>query len=349
MNPNQPSDEAIAATVVDDAKQLIERGPVNQKTLLDFEEKWRRAGASPQTCKVARLLVSCYGASHESQNARFDATLNGMALGVRLAQDLFSTTDRVANHRLSTNSSASIGQDGAARPKTVVMIIHGIRTVAPWMDDVAHELTAAGFHAETLDYDVFGATQLAWPRSRRGKVDWLRREYERVCERNGDQVPSIVAHSFGTYLVANALRIYKLKFDRVVFCGAIVSRTYPWKSMVKAGLVKGVLNDYGKQDFWAWIVGWFVKDAGSSGYKGFRDVADGCVRQIAHKEFRHSDYFYKTNYRDNWLPFLRGERQPDLEPEPVEPRNWQFTAVTGGGAVALLSGATYLLYRYFWK
>src|SRR5262249_5972545 len=159
----------------------------------------------------------------------------------------------------------------------------------------------------------FTARDLLSKSSRRMKVDWLHRQYENVCKRTGNWRPSIVAHSFGTYMIARAIRIYGLKFDRVIFCGAIVRLSYPRAWATASEKVGAVLNDFGRQDFWAWVAGFVVEDAGGSGYRGFTDDAKGQVVQIEHKEFRHGDYFFLTNYRESWIPFLQGNPQTVME------------------------------------
>ena len=95
-----------------------------------------------------------------------------------------------------------------------------------------------------------------WLRQR--KIDWFRDKYEQVCDREKITRPSIIAHSFGTYLVARAMQKYQpVKFDRVIFCGAIVQREYPWNHMFDNGQVRAILNDFGRMDFWAGIVSWW--------------------------------------------------------------------------------------------
>ena len=166
----------------------------------------------------------------------------------------------------------------------------------------------------------------------------------------GDDRPSVIAHSFGTYLVARSIDLYQLVFDRVIFCGAIVPRDYPWTHFFSQGLVRSVLNDYGRQDFWAWIVEYVVEDAGGSGDEGFQDLAAGKVLQREHQEFRHSDYFYERNYRKNWIPFLQGET-----PEPPlaidrRPTNRRFRVTAFVVSLALILSISYLgreLYEIF--
>jgi pimeloyl-ACP methyl ester carboxylesterase len=331
-------DEVIVASIVDDAMALIRGGLANQKTLLQLRDKWRDEGATDQACEVARLLTAGFSALSVTGNAQSDGTVELMTKGVMTGQLLIG---------LLKEAASGIGPGPERKP--VVMILHGIKTVAPWMDDVARELADAGFHAETLDYDVFSARHLLWHGSRRKKVDWLMREYEMVCSRNDNCIPSIIAHSFGTYLVARVIRIYRLRFDRIIFCGAIVAQDYPWKTFIDNGLVVRVLNDYGKQDFWARIVAWVVSDAGQSGYAGFKDTDSGKVVQIEHPGFRHSDFFFTTNYQNSWIPFLRGEEQKGLGPAPPEDRNWRFTSIVWMILLALIAGVGGLFYFFVWR
>jgi hypothetical protein len=208
-------------------------------------------------------------------------------------------------------------------------------------------LSQAGFTTAPLDYGNFLALQLLVRWSRQKKVQWLRDECERVYRTTGDDRPSIIAHSFGTYLVAQAINLYQLAFDRLVFCGAIVRQDYPWTRVFSQGLVRSVLNDYGHRDFWAWIVEYVVKNAGRSGVKGFQDLAEGRVLQREHSEFRHSDYFYDRNYRKNWIPFLQGETPPPLLPTDRRPPNWRFRIPALLVSLVVMIGLGYLGYQLY--
>jgi hypothetical protein len=108
-------------------------------------------------------------------------------------------------------------------------------------------------------------------------------------------------------------RFPEVTVDRLVLCGSIVRRDYPWTRVIhESKQVPEVLNDYGRMDLWAGIVRWFVADAGPSGTEGFIDNASGLVIQREHADFTHSDYFYDLNYDKTWIPFLNG-----LDPAPL--------------------------------
>ena len=169
------------------------------------------------------------------------------------------------------------GTSLAVAPKPTsryVFLLHGIKTRGKWEKDVSPLLSALGLVPVPLDFGYFGARHLVWPPSRKKKRQWLLNEYTRECDRLRCQSPSIVAHSFGCYLVASLLKKYsQVRFDRIIFCGSIVHPGYPWASLAANGQVRSVLNQYGGEDFWAWVVQWGVEDAGPSGYSGFAKPA----------------------------------------------------------------------------
>jgi pimeloyl-ACP methyl ester carboxylesterase len=215
----------------------------------------------------------------------------------------------------------------AAPTARVVVATHGIRTRGKWQKDLAPLLSRKGFTPVLPDYGYFLLLQLVTPRSRRKKVDWFRDEYTRVCKDQGCDRPSIVGHSFGTYLIARSMEIYpEIKFDRVILCGAIVRRDYDWGAHAERGQIHKVLNQYGGLDIWARLVEWVVKDAGQSGLLGFEKAHAALIEQ-GRPEFRHSDYFYALNFTDTWLPFLEGAEPKATVQLAHARRNWRFAVL----------------------
>ena len=48
-------------------------------------------------------------------------------------------------------------------------------------------------------------------------------------QRVGAGTPSIVVHSYGTYIAGEAMLKYpEIKFDRMILCGAILRSDFPW-------------------------------------------------------------------------------------------------------------------------
>jgi pimeloyl-ACP methyl ester carboxylesterase len=172
---------------------------------------------------------------------------------------------------------------------------------------------------------------------RQRHVNWFRDEYQRVVQNDSNRRPSIIAHSFGTYIVARALEQFpEIKFHRIILCGSIVRRDYPWSKILDRGQAECVLNDYGAKDWVVAVAPCFANDVGPSGKVGFEDHAGGRLHQRGHEEFSHSDYFYSLNYQQLWIPFLRGMDPAPLPPLGKSSPNWKFRVTVFVSAVVLL-------------
>ena len=205
----------------------------------------------------------------------------------------------------------------------LVMSLHGIRTRGEWQKQVNSQLQAMGFRHELLDYGFFRAWRLLMPWLRARQVARFRMEYEALTA-GTSALPSVIAHSFGTYIVAAAMDKYaEIRFDRIILCGSIVRREYDWDSLIDSGRVSAVLNEYGGKDFWSKTAAWCIWDGGASGARGFL-TRHGRVFQRRRPLFRHSDYFYPLNYRENWVPFLEGAEPSDQPRERPGGINWRF-------------------------
>jgi predicted transcriptional regulator/pimeloyl-ACP methyl ester carboxylesterase len=209
--------------------------------------------------------------------------------------------------RKQTERRATEDQDKFERLPHVVITLHGIRTHGTWQKRLAADLSANQLITEPLDYGKYLTFQMVRASSRRRKVGWFLAEYTQIRERYPDAQISVIAHSFGTYMVASAMEIYpQVKFNRVIFCGGIVEPGYPWDKLIANGQAEEALNEYGGRDFWAGIVANVVEDAGPSGRTGFA-MSHPNVQQRHYPGFRHSDYFHPLHYQETWIPFLKGK------------------------------------------
>lgn len=219
----------------------------------------------------------------------------------------------------------------------LVLSLHGIRTRGAWQKELNSEIQDAGLKHVALDYGFFGVLKLLIPYFRRRQVEWFRDEYTKIRERYPSETPSVIAHSFGTYLVASALELYReTTFDRIIFSGSIVRQDFDWSGAISRGQVNGVLNECAKRDIWVKLGSWLISDAGPSGARGFNDAASGSVRQRYHDLFTHSDYLYSLNYHENWIPFLRRGEPNELELSTKRRLNIRFVAFLAGTLVLLI-------------
>jgi len=117
--------------------------------------------------------------------------------------------------------------------------------------------------------------------------------------------PSIIAHSFGTYIVGYAMQKYPdIQFDKIILCGSILPVDFDWSLLFHRDQVNAVRNEYGSRDFWTSCVGNFIQNSGASGAKGFQFLST-VVSQERFEYFGHSDYFHQRHIESHWLPVLR--------------------------------------------
>ncbi|MEJ1966428.1 MAG: alpha/beta fold hydrolase [Gammaproteobacteria bacterium] len=133
----------------------------------------------------------------------------------------------------------------------VVVLLHGIRTRGVWQKQLTPTLSAAGFLPHPLDYGNFGAGALVAPWARRRQVEWLHNELDKIAESTRSERVSVIAHSFGTYMVGEVLRKYpQHRFDKLILTGSILPTDYPWAEKLDDWQVSFVHNEHGSLDPW---------------------------------------------------------------------------------------------------
>jgi pimeloyl-ACP methyl ester carboxylesterase len=230
-------------------------------------------------------------------------------------------------------------------PRPWVISVHGIRTRGEWQKTLNPALNEADLNHVPLDYGFWRAVKLVAPWLRKRQVEWFRDEYERIRTRHQAGRPSVVAHSFGTYIVTKAIELYNLEIDRLILCGSIVRTDYPWREVADRGLARAVLNDIGRRDLVVTLAPWIIPDAGPSGNRGFTNPPPALVQQVVHTDFGHSDVFYARNYETRWIPFLRGGTPAEVVAAPERRFPWRSWLLAG---LVLLAG-TLLASRFLWR
>ena len=131
-------------------------------------------------------------------------------------------------------------------------------------------------------------------------------------------------------------------FNRALLGHFSVAAKFGWDSFINGGRVDAVLNEYGGRDIWPKVAEWCIHDGGASGARGFQ-TAHPSVFQRRRPLFGHSDYFYPLNYRDNWIPFLRGAEPSECPVQRTGRLNWRFLSLTLFILAAVLVGAYFVL------
>jgi hypothetical protein len=247
-----------------------------------------------------------------------------------------------------------MAQLDTAAAKEVIVLIHGIRTQAAWVEMVAGVLERElSVEVQPIRYGFFDTLRFLSPWfTRQAPIERVIRELRDIRSDYPNANISAICHSFGTYALVEALKQPDIKLSRLILCGCIVTdqfRRAGHKAQLGPDLI---LNDCGTHDIWPILAKSATWGYGATGTFGFgtRGIRD------RFNKFGHGDYFTEEFVRDYWVPFLRsGEiRETAWErnrtPSPYWysllqwlPLRWVFATVL---AVGIFSGLSLAMQHY---
>lgn len=222
--------------------------------------------------------------------------------------------------------------DASPLSSRLVITVHGIRTFGHWQERL-EKLLLGGLNPSARKLDVFhykygyfsafaflsGILRwLAVRRFRKALISAARADPARV---------DIIAHSFGTYLAAHALRgLDTAAFPKVhtlILAGSVLPAHFDWSDLVPAR-VERVVNDCGSRDN-ILLLSQALPFLGMAGRVGFRGLLGARLRNRFFKH-GHSGYFLNAEgksdsfMRERWLPLLSVESP--VEPFDERPDAW---------------------------
>ena len=221
----------------------------------------------------------------------------------------------------------------------VVVTIHGIQTQGKWQKNITPYLAKYGLIPYHIDYGWFSVLKFLCPISRERQLNRIREELRNLVDRAGTRRISVIAHSFGTYLVMEALLRDNgaFKYDRLVLTGSIVSRDFDWKVAFEKRWVMAVRNERATSD---WVVAladfaarrlrWlFWLRAGDSGRQGFDQQAPQLLDDFVVGD--HSETHNALKY-EQWARFIA---YPLLPEDILEKVRTELSAFQGEVAAIL--------------
>lgn len=197
--------------------------------------------------------------------------------------------------------------------KGVVIPIHGIRTHADWMPHLSLLASASGWAVAPYIYGYKGVTLLRNESEKRAIIEGFR-EWISTVKENFDGPISIIAHSFGSYIIGRYLieaNDISVDFDAIILCGSILNKDYDWGSYLAAAKVGKVLNVISEKDEWVKFlpeggVKLIAEDKllGKAGCEGF-NCQDERMTQIKSALLTHNNVIKTDIINGQWLPFLK--------------------------------------------
>ncbi len=199
------------------------------------------------------------------------------------------------------------------RDQVWIITVHGMNTYGPWQEGYAWRLSRIyGYAIPTFVYK-YGRIMIS------PFITWRQRHYQdklvrMLCDRIREMEseygprPDLIAHSFGTWLIAQALisdRGREIRLGRLILTGSIVPPDFDWRSLIDDGRVEAVLCHTASKDWVVRSAPFFVPRSGPSGYRGMNE---GSPVYHHHSSWGHSGCFSKRDFDDCieniWGPFL---------------------------------------------
>ncbi|MYM85726.1 hypothetical protein GTP91_00875 [Rugamonas sp. FT82W] len=187
-------------------------------------------------------------------------------------------------------------------PEKIVVLIHGIRTHAEWQERLAEQLNNVNnIRVYPVGYGYLDVLRFWCPLwTRREPIDKILRELRAIRTNHKNSEISVVAHSFGTYIISQILAdATDVELQRLQLCGSIIHTKYRWDK-VKYRIKGIVVNDVGTKDIWPVLASLITWGYGVSGTFGFKTsfVSD------RYHNCEHSDFFDNAHMRKYWIPLI---------------------------------------------
>jgi hypothetical protein len=213
--------------------------------------------------------------------------------------------------------------------KHLVLTIHGIRTYGKWQERLAAAIYRNDPDVEVRHYryNYFSIVGFLVPFVRWHATRRFARDLRHACSSKQWDRVDVVAHSFGTHLLAWAL--FRMPphtrpaLHTVILAGSVLPASFPWSALCPT-TVKRVVNECGVRDgalVASQLVSLFTGMAGREGFIGWKTA----YLKNRYYSFGHSGYFVGHDGRDNdfmadnWVPLLTSDA---TIPEHDVPRNW---------------------------
>jgi hypothetical protein len=204
---------------------------------------------------------------------------------------------------------------GSAPLEHIIISVHGIRTYGDWQQRLGLLLDTQERSIKMIAfrYGYFGSLSFLIPGLRYFVIRRFRKILaEKATQWKGARV-DIIAHSFGTYVVAWALARAKSgtmpRVHTMILCGSVLKQLFPWDRLVGSDRpVRQVINDCGAADYWplvAGVIGFGMGAAGRLGFAGPTGVYVGVINRFYPVD--HGGFFTQDYMIANWLPALRQE------------------------------------------
>lgn len=318
------ADEIERVTNSDDAKQLL-RAQYFDALLLDVvlpkRENERPSGTNshdlleqlhrrPGFKKPGKIIGIT---SHSSDLGQFRESFGAFCTCVLEAAPRSNAWKPAIEEALQYAIGSQLTRAIADRSMSV-LTVHGIRTFGHWQSRFKRLASAhtSDINFQTYRYGYFSVFSFLIPVLRNREVHRFQRHLSNLVEREPERDFVIFSHSFGTYIVARALREIEregrtLPIRMLVLAGSVLRARFDWSFIKSFGDIR-IINDCGTKDFVLWLsdaIAPLLGKAGKTGFHGFNNDS------FSNRFFigGHDLYFKGDNFMKRyWIPLLDLQR-----------------------------------------
>ena len=182
-----------------------------------------------------------------------------------------------------------------------------------------------------IGYGYFDVLRFWFPfRTRNKPIERVHEEIQAAPQKYEKLRPnaklSIIAHSFGTYVVGEILkRDFTLQLHRLILCGSVLPQDFPWNHLQGRFNDENTINECGKADIWPVLAQSLSWGYGASGTHGFKRVL---IKDRFHAG-GHGQYFEPNFVEQYWEPFVRRGEYKKTEFEVNTPTTPWWLSVLG--------------------
>lgn len=183
------------------------------------------------------------------------------------------------NYKNSPNDIVNILSRELIEYDSIIFLVHGIRDFADWHKTLAHLITQKSplSRVVSVRFGYFTALQFLLPLQRRKNIRVFIDQYIQELAEYPNIPVHVVAHSYGTYIFAQAMKQQSgINVNRIYMAGSVLPGNFNWQELSVEKRFDAIRNDCANGD---WAVGvlskylcylpWNWGDIGTAGIDGF--------------------------------------------------------------------------------
>lgn len=200
------------------------------------------------------------------------------------------------------------------QPNGLLVTIHGLLSTAKWNSELAPIASSQNWIFAPYVYENNGVDLLINTKKRKVLVDNFREWLYDIYMRYESPV-SVIAHSFGTYILASYITGFKeflpVQLNVAILTGSILTPNFDWE-LHRGVKIARVRNEIAPNDQWVKHmpkIKWIDSDSlyGNSGVIGFNKKSNILI-EPRNDIFTHNNVIKRDVIERHWFPYLMSNR-----------------------------------------